>query len=241
VTRVASGRFEGVVTAAAEPQAARQMTDIPRFVATARRQLAPILDRSGAILFSGVETLCPGSVYLIGLNPGGDPRRHRSQTIRQVLEDLPARYENDYYFRWGNRPQGESTLQRRVRRLADMLDVELQAVCATNLIFVRSRDARSCGYPELAEQCWPVHRAILDIVQPKLVVCFGNSFESPYTFLCQKLRATDEDTFPSGHGKWQCRVSRSSQMRVAGLPHLSRYAVDRHPRVGRWLRGLLAT
>ena len=128
------------------------MTDISKFVATARRQLAPILDRSGNILYSSVETLRPGAIYLLGLNPGGDPRRLSWQTVRKTLDALPKQVKNEYLdVSWEGRPPGASKLQRRVRRLAEMLGLDLRAVCAANLIFVRSRDARSCGYPELAE------------------------------------------------------------------------------------------
>lgn len=97
----------------------------------------------------------------------------------------------------------------------------------------------TCGYPELAETCWPVHVAILKLVRPRLIVCFGNSAVSPYTFLRAKLPVTSEIAFESSHGMWKCRAFWSGRMCVVGLPHLSRYAVDRHPRVLRRLRSLL--
>ena len=160
------------------------MTDISKFVALAESQLESVLDRSGNILYSSVDTLRPGSVYLLGLNPGGDARRLSWQTLRRMLKELPSKTKNEYLdVSWQGRPPGQSKLQRRVAELATMIGVDLRRVCAANLIFVRSKDARSCGYPELAEVCWPVHQAILQAVRPKLVVCYGNSSESPYAFL----------------------------------------------------------
>jgi hypothetical protein len=154
-----------------------------------------------------------------------------------MLKELPFKTKNEYLdVSWQGRPPGRSKLQRRVAELATMIGVDLRAVCAANLIFVRSKDAQSCGYPELAEMCWPVHQAILKTVRPKLVVCYGNSGESPYAFLHSVLPVRDEMEFPSGHGVWRCRAFRSNGMWVVGLPHLSRYAIDKHPRVGARLR-----
>lgn len=214
---------------------------VARVVAVARRELAPFTGASGNVLYSGASTLRAGAVYILGLNPGGDPNQLRWQTIRRVLDELPSKSENEYLdVSWQGREAGESLLQRRVRALADMLGVELRDVCASNLIFMRSKDANDCGYPDLADACWPVHQAILDIVRPRLVVCFGNSGRSPYAFLRREFGDPEETTFPSGHGEWQCRIFRSSSgPTVAGLPHLSYYAIDRHPEVGRRLRRLL--
>ena len=39
----------------------------------AKIQLGDILDRSSELLYSGTETLQPGVLYLVGLNPGGYP------------------------------------------------------------------------------------------------------------------------------------------------------------------------
>ena len=220
------------------------MSDIAAIVRTAQRHLKPILDCSGNILYSSVGTLRPGLIYLLGLNPGGDPRRHGRQTLRRVLQKLPSKTNNEYLDEtWdGQSTPGTGLLQRRVKWLAAELRHDLQKVCASNLIFVRSRDARSSGYPELAKLCWPVHEAILEIVRPRLVVTFGNSSISPYAFLRSVLgEAFRERTFRAGHGNWRCRAFRTAnRMWVVGLPHLSRYAVNHHPEVAEWLRRMAA-
>ncbi len=216
------------------------MIDLSSFVGTAQKHLAPILDRSGSILYSAANTLRPGSIYLLGLNPGGDPTKH--QTVRQTLETLPSRVTNAYLDeRWERRQHpGQAPLQRRVQWLTHQLGLDLRKVCAANLIFVRSRDDAGSGYPELADVCWPIHVAILKLVQPKLIIAFGNSAVSPYAYLRRRLHGSTEETFPSGHGSWPCRLFRSADIRVVGLPHLSRYAVDKHPAVAVWLRDFLA-
>jgi len=216
------------------------MNDVGAVARIARRHLAPVLDRSGNILYSGATTLRPGSIYLLGLNPGGDPHHHRRQTLRRVLRNLPSKHDNEYLDKtWdGQRTKGTSVLQRRVQWLAKKLGHDLRKTCASNLIFVRSTDAQNCGYPELARLCWPVHQTILSIVRPRLVIAFGNSSISPYAFLRSVLGDDSrERTFPAGHANWRCRAFRAANgMWVVGLPHLSRYAVNRHAEVAKWLR-----
>ena len=222
------------------------MISLSAFVVAARHHLAPILNRSGNILYSSAETLRPGPVYLLGLNPGGNPDdpRHREQTIGSTLDVLHSKRENEYLDvswreRGVRRPAGQAKLQRRVRRLAEMMGLNLQTVCSANLLFARSTTAENSDYSELAPICWPVHELILGLVQPRLIVVFGNSGISPYSYLVSRFEPAREETFPSGHGSWCCRSFNVGGMRVAGLPHLSRYAVDLHPPVGEWLRTLL--
>lgn len=136
------------------------MSNLSAFVAVARQDLRSVLSRSGNILYSGAETLCPGPVYLLGLNPGGDPDDavHREQTIGSTLDRLPSKRENEYLdVSWRERgirrPAGQAKLQRRVRRLAEMIGLDLRNVCATNLIFVRSTSASSSDYSALAPVC----------------------------------------------------------------------------------------
>src|SRR5687768_15314747 len=89
------------------------MTDTSKFVAFAGAHLKSILNRSGNILYSSVDTLRPGSIYFIGLNPGGDPRRLSWQTLRRTLKELPSKTKNEYLdVSWQGRPPGTSKLQR---------------------------------------------------------------------------------------------------------------------------------
>lgn len=193
-----------------------------------------ILDRSGEVLYSGSQTLRRGPIYLLGLNPGGNPNDHK-QTVRDRFKELPSRRWNSYQVSWAGRKPGTHRLQRGVHWVAKELGVKLEDVCASNLVFVRSRDEKGSGFPGSAHACWPVHLAILSIVKPKLVIAFGNS---PYRFLRNEFGASAElDPCAAGHANWQCRAFLTSGMRVVGLPHMSVYAIHRHPEVGKWLRG----
>jgi hypothetical protein len=192
-----------------------------------------ILDHSGEVLYSSVRTLRRGPVYLLGLNPGGSPMRV-PVTVRRRLRELPRHDWNNYTVGWGGRPAGAHPLQRGIRFVAESLGLDLADICASNLIFTRSPDERSCGYPGAARACWPLHEAILGIVRPQMIVTFGRQ---PYYFLRAQLpEVRTLRSIPAGHGTWQCRAFRSASRVVVGLPHLSIYAIHRHPKVGAWLR-----
>ena len=131
-------------------------------------------------------------------------------------------------------------LQRRVIWLLSTLGLNPRDVAASNLIFPRSRDAASSQFERFAELCWPVHEWILDVVRPRLVIAYGNSDPSPYSFLAWKYGVADPESHPSGHGRWDCRSFLvPGRFRVVGLPHLSRYKVSAHPEVGAWMKSLM--
>jgi hypothetical protein len=203
----------------------------------AKQRLASIASRSGRILYSAAATLRPGPIYLLGLNPGGDPATHHD-TVAQSLNELPSRTFNAYIDEsWAGQPLGCSRLQRRVRWLLERLGLNVREVCAANLIFVRSSNSTGSGYPTTAELCWPVHEHILRIVQPRAIVAFGNSGVSPFRFLQAHYGAQTLASFPSGHGTWSCfGFTAPTGIKVVGLPHLSRYAINKHPEVVGWLQ-----
>lgn len=212
------------------------MTEIAEFVDFCRSQLKPILGKSGNLLYSAASTLKPGEIYLIGLNPGGSPN-DISQTVQDSLNSLGAKTSNSFLdeswrIRGRDLHEGQAPLQKRVNWLLTSLGAKTRDVCASNLIFERTSNSRNIDYPAMADICWPVHQEILRIVRPKLIVCFGNSAVSPYQYLKMRLEAASEFKFPSGHGSWTCRSFRSALgLKVVGLPHLSRYAVNQHPSV----------
>ena len=205
----------------------------------ARRALGGICDRSGAILYSSHTTLKPGDVYLLGFNPGGEGGSPLRECINGMLHsDVNAYLDESWENRNGVWAPGEAPLQKRVSWLLERVIGNPREVCATNLIFVRSRLAANISY-ELVQQCWPVHEAILRIVQPKLIVAFGNSAKSPYSYLRSIFGGSGKE-FPSGHGNWALKGFESTlngrDIYVAGLPHLSRYSPIGKNHLVKWLR-----
>jgi len=220
------------------------------FVSKTRSQLNPILDRSGWLLYSSFSTLKKGDFYTLGLNPGGGTED--TQTIRQCVDQLHEQKKNDYLEDdWG---KGYSTdgkpnhpLQRHYRELFDLLNVDVRSVCASNLIFTRSRDQGGSGYPQIADLCWPVHQMIIDIVDPSILLVFGNSLSSPspYRYLfdlhkSQRGVEPKEECVASGHGKWSCRSFvfdlQGRPRIVIGIPHLSRYSISGKKEASAWIK-----
>lgn len=189
---------------------------------------AEVLSRSGSILYSAAHTLTKGDIYILGLNPGGN----EGPSISQHLAELPNKTQNSYLDEsWGKRvdADGQAPLQRRIKGLVNAVGADLRNICASNLIFMRSPNDKGIKFPKDADTCWPIHEKILDIVQPKLIIAFGNSLRSPYGYLFNKFNTDGHECIiDSGHGSWKCRsfeaVIGVHKIYVVGFPHLSRYS-----------------
>jgi|AntAceMinimDraft_11_1070367.scaffolds.fasta_scaffold00918_6 hypothetical protein len=209
--------------------------EIPKI---AKKALSDVLSESGSILYSSHETLKSGDVYLLGFNPGGAGGKPVEQSINSMLTNTDNSYLDESWENhngvWAN---GKAPLQKRVQWILESLRLNTRDVCASNLIFLQSREASDISY-SLAEQCWPVHEAILNIIKPKLIIAFGNSAISPYGYL-QSMLGGKAEYFPSGHGSWSvkgfsCKIN-GLPLYVAGLPHLSRYSPIGKNQVVEWL------
>ena len=209
--------------------------EIPKI---AKKALSDVLNEWGGILYSSHETLKPGDVYLLGFNPGGVDGNPVEQSINSMLTNTSNSYLDES---WGNGSgkwdRGEAPLQKRVQWVLESFGLNTREVCASNLIFLQSPKAADIRY-SLAEKCWPVHEAIINIVQPKLIIAFGNSAVSPYGYL-QSMLGGKAEYFPSGHGNWsikgfRCKINRLP-VYVSGIPHLSRYSPIGKYQIIEWL------
>ena len=212
-----------------------------------KRTLKEQVKKPGSVLYSKPDTLHKGSFYLLGFNPGGDD----NISIEKNLEEWLSKTDNAYLEgKWANCDEGKHPLQKRVKYLFDELEkklkinLELKEVCASNLIFFSSKDQSQTNYLKDANQCWPVHKYILNIVKPKVIIVFGNgNAKSPYSYLKKFVYKIKEKDilFSSGHGTWKCKtfeINNDSEVKkVIGLPHLSRYKIDaeKHSNVIKWI------
>ncbi|WP_026344714.1 hypothetical protein [Oceanimonas smirnovii] len=206
----------------------------------AKTQLSDLLNQPGCILYSSHKTLKPGDIYLMGFNPGGAGGKPLSHHIDGMLDyDKNAYIDESWSNLKGESKKGASPLQKRVCWIIQSLGYNPKDVCASNLIFFQSRAAVDIDY-SLAETCWPVHEAIIDIVQPKIILTFGNSAISPYGYL-KSVYGGEEDVAPSGHGNWMIKGFKTKingrPVYVAGLPHLSRYSPIGKEDVTHWISG----
>ena len=215
------------------------MVDKSDLPAIALEALGDLADMPGGVFYSSHEALRPGEVYFLGLNPGGKG----TYPIRETLPRILTQTENAYLDQcWGtggkSYPAGKAPMQVRTVHVLESLGLAPRDVCSSNLIFVSSVDSSGVE-TSMADRCWPVHRAVLEIVQPRLIVSCGNSAHSTYGYLKHRFRP-QESSVPSGHGGYSLKHFDAEidgrQYRILGLPHLSWYMPQGRPEFTEWIR-----
>jgi hypothetical protein len=203
--------------------------------------LEPILNESGSVVFSSVDTINKGDIYTLGLNPGGKV----DITINDTLNELPKKKRNAYIDEsWGNGKNsdyipGKHPLQHNYTGLIHALGYDPKDVFSTNLIFTRSQGQYGAYYPERANICWKAHQEFIKIIDPKYFIVFGNSRISPFQYIKNKYSLEISDSFESGHGIWKCfscfgEIEGKKRVLI-GVPHLSRYYIVNHENVIQWI------
>ena len=209
-----------------------------------------LADQPGRLLYSGIGTLAPGKVYMLGYNPGGDPEAENDNPKDHLAKVAGLRpdwneYMDGVWYPGGRAcPAGGAPLQKRVQALLGGAGLPTRSVLASNLIFVRSRDqAQLAEASRLAERCWGVHRWLLELVQPQTILSIGGNKIFDAISERSTVRSPIEQ-IAAGHGDWKCQATRVAidgrRLNLISLPHLSRYAVDRHPDVIAWVRAKLS-
>ena len=138
-----------------------------------------VLNKPGYAFFSGRRAFsAPSDLYILGANPGGNPDDAPdatvSKNVKYVLSKAPenwSAYKDDC---WG--PSfTKNRLQRGVLHLFDILELDAGEVPASEVVFLRSRSLAELegNFERLASECWPFHRAVIDRLGVKVVVCIG--------------------------------------------------------------------
>lgn len=141
---------------------------------------AELLQLSGGVFYSGRDAFTGSSpIYILGLNPGGDPAEPGAHTVEQHLRATATNPPNHSSYRdesWNGRPKGTWSMQPRVLHLCARLGFDPGKVPASNLVFVRS-SREATMQPGLmdryADLCWPFHAAVIKTLGVRVVVCFG--------------------------------------------------------------------
>lgn len=156
-------------------------------ISMVRSHLGELAHNSGEVLYNGWDTLREGPVYLMGFNPGGMPELIPTSILDSLknMSDGHCSYEDDVWeWRGIDLPAGQHPHQKRVKVLAELLNLNIRSVFAANAIFQRSGEANTLrGALGLWEKCWPVHRLFLKIVKPKIIICLGNGRRSSFSLL----------------------------------------------------------
>lgn len=182
---------------------------------------------SGRVLYSGRAAFSrASSLYILGLNPGGNPILQVNETIARDVEEARARpddwsaYRDD---RWNGYPAGTRGMQPRVLHLFNRLNLSPGTVPASNVVFVRTRRESDlkASKQELLEACWPVHGAVIDGLGIRTVLCFGNTAGAWVREIMGADREVDRFV-EENNRRWKSCVHRSRDgMSVITLTHPS--------------------
>ena len=146
---------------------------------------------SGRLAFSGQRDL-----YVLGFNPGGAPDLNKEETVADnadlVLRREPENWSAfcDEVWKPGGKPcpPGKAPLQKEMQTMICDIGLDIREVPISDSIFVRSAQAKHIETEQrrLMELCWPFHRAVIDRLGVRVVLCM---FKPVAEFLRMKTGA----------------------------------------------------
>lgn len=160
--------------------------DIHKFQEIVTEELGKkgLLSEKGRVLYSSVHSIRKWrtGVYVFGLDPGGTPDKHKT-----IIDDIGRKEMNDKGYcalkdeEWGGYDSGRQPYQIHALQALCLLgyDIETDDIPVSNAIFSAQPDAnRLRQYPrfqEFKDASWGVHKRLLEVVQPKSILCLGAS------------------------------------------------------------------
>jgi hypothetical protein len=138
--------------------------------------------RSGKVFYSGRRAFTsPSQLYVLGVNPGGDPANHDTETVgahtSAVLSSFPEDWSAYRDESWEGFAPGSYGMAPRVLHLLAGLGLDPGSIPCSNLVFARSSREADIGDEmlSLADQCWTFHAHAIDRLKPRVVLCFGKT------------------------------------------------------------------
>jgi hypothetical protein len=142
-----------------------------------------LLDKPGGVFYAGRAAFSGRKlVYLLGLNPGGSETNTLRNQISVRSKDPNSRWSEYVNETWREEKPGgkkllpgEHVMQKRIRHLLKNIGLKPEETPASNLVFVRTRNEAGVRSElnELIEACWPFHRAVIEGLGVKVVICLG--------------------------------------------------------------------
>lgn len=194
-----------------------------------------LIDKPGAVLYSAADTLRPGPVYVIGLNPGGTEGATLGDSIAASRRGNNAYLDEEWAPGGHVQPRGQSTLQRRVQGLCRAMGVDTRDTPASNLAFTRSTGlAGHSDYKGAVAMCAPVHQLFMDAIRPRFVMTFGN-----LDHFAAGVRVLSVESVDARHGGWKAHRGRAlafgHEVEFGNVPHMSLWASDKREDVVNWV------
>ncbi len=203
------------------------------------------------------HTLKKGDIYLVGLNPGGDPQKTKFNVKDEISEFKKFYSSHNRSFSayldevWGNTgseyEKGQASHQKRVKELIESVSNCLGQFCsvrdifAANLIFFRTKNKNELSTllkiakdAKILDYCWKCHMKFLEVVRPKIILCNGNGDNlSSYSYI---RRFLNSDTIKAENAKQfgkkkikflEAIIEPLEKVLIIGIPHLSYPSVSK--------------
>jgi hypothetical protein len=189
---------------------------------------ADVLDASGAVFYSARPAFDGHRpIYILGLNPGGNPEMQAQSTVRRNFENWERQtepYSSYVDEMWEGTVAGGHGMQPRMRHLADKVGIDLRQTPASNVVFVRSATEAKLEAKKsrLLDACWPVHEAVIESLGSRVIICLGSTAGR---WVRERLGANDKcDKFQeTNRRRWTSVAHRSSYgISVCTLTHPGR-------------------
>jgi hypothetical protein len=194
-----------------------------------------MLQLPGGVLYSGVDTLKPGPVYLLGLNPGGSGGASLKDSLDNSRRGHNAYLHEEWYPGGKRRPEGQATLQLRVKHLCRMMGRQPEHVPASNLAFTQSvRVDTHDDFLGAVRASMPVHRLFLDAIQPKFLMTFGalSHFANVVSLEQVESRSAEFRNWRAHRGY---ATIAGRRLAFGNVPHMSLWPSNRREHVLTWV------
>ena len=209
------------------------MSTLPVTIEELAEQIpAGLLMRSGKVFYSGRNAFsAPSALYVLGVNPGGDPSQHEAETVRNhtaaVLRSHPDDWSAYRDESWEGAKPGAYGMAPRVLHLFATLGLSPGCVPCSNLVFARSRRERDIGSEliSIADLCWTFHAFAIERLRPRAILCFGKTAGH---YVRNKVGANTlyAEFIETNHRRWRSQAFVGSE----GL----RVVVATHPSIADW-------
>lgn len=151
--------------------------------------------KPGAPFYSGRSAFSePSDLYILGIHPGGEG----GQSVREHIDWVMQRQSADWsIYRdecWDGAKPGQRPLQRNMLHLLKQVGKEPHKVPSSQAVILNSPDIPAFkrkykrSFEELADECWPFHKAVIDELGVKVIAVYGKDSGD---YVRQKLNARE--------------------------------------------------
>jgi hypothetical protein len=193
-----------------------------------------MLGSHGGVLYSGFESLRPGPVYLLGLNPGGSGGATLKDSLDNSRRGHNAYLDEEWCPGGTWRAKGQAILQRRVQHLCGMMGRDTREVPASNLAFTQSvRVDTHADFPAAVRAALPVHELFLEAIQPTFLMTFGalGYFASVVPLEQVESRSAEFSTWRAHRGY---ATIAGQRIAFGNVPHMSLWPSDKREHIIAW-------